>query len=303
LVVVTAVGDIVRWARPHNGAAKIVYDLTDSYLALPRDLKDLGRGVGKYALRELSRPVLSYRRAVREMCSSADAVVCTTEEQRRLIQRFSPNVHVILDIYDYAIREIKTDYRAGETLNLFWEGLPYTLGDLRLLRDQLKEMSALRPVALHAMTDLRFARWARRVRTAHTKDAVGRIFDRTYLYEWNELMLSRLASGCDLGVIPLDVSSAFGCGKPENKLLLMWRMGLPTLTSATPAYTRAMEACDLQMTCATPHEWSQKLRAYGEDEQARRLAGERGREYAEREFNSARMLERWDALLDSLGLL
>ena len=30
-------------------------------------------------------------------------------------------------------------------------------------------------------------------------------------------------------------------GKPKNKLLLFWRMGLPTLVSAIPSYKRAMQ--------------------------------------------------------------
>jgi len=302
LVVVSAVGDIVSWASRRGKAVKVVYDLPDSYLALPRDLKDVVRGLGKYALGDLSRPVLSYRRAVERMCSRADAVICTTEEQRSAVGRFSPNVHLILDIYDSAVREVKSDYTAGETLNLFWEGLPYTLPEFGLLRKPLHELGEERPVVMHVMTDLRFGRWSRRVRTVETKDLTAKLFDRAYLYEWNELMLSRVASRCDLGIIPLDLSSPLARGKPENKLLLMWRMGLPTLASATPAYTRTMEAAGVEMTCTTRADWSQKLRAYALDEDRRRLAGERGRAYAEREFSRERMLQHWDAVFESVGL-
>jgi hypothetical protein len=299
-VVVSAPADIVTWSRRSHGES-IIYDIVDSYLADRPGAKDLVRGVGKYLLGDLRRPVLSYRRAIEQMCKRADAVVCGTEEQREAIAAFCPNVHVILDIQDEVVRDLKTDYTVGDTLNLFWEGLPYTLGQFATVSDVLRRFGREREIAMHLMTSLSFGRWSGRVGRVQTRRLADRLFERAYLYEWNAQLLSRVATGCDLAVIPLDLASPFARGKPENKLLSMWRIAVPTLTSATPAYMRAMDGAGLEMSCRDQDEWLDSLRRYAADEGMRRDAGRRGRAFADSEHSAEQILERWDRVFESLG--
>ena len=47
-----------------------------------------------------------------------------------------------------------------------------------------------------------------------------------------------IATGCDLAVIPLPLDRPLERGKPESKLVSFWRMGMPVVTSSTPAYRR-----------------------------------------------------------------
>jgi hypothetical protein len=300
VIVVAATADIVTWSSRPPGRELIVFDIVDSYLAEHAVGKDLLRGLGKYVLGDLSRPVLSYRRAIERMCSRADAVICGTEEQRQSISAFCRNVHVILDEHDDLVKEIKSDYRVGETLNVFWEGLPYNLSEFRDLTGVLRRLAAERPVALHLMTLLKFGRWSGRVHKVDTKELVENLFSPAYVYEWNEQLLSRVATGCDLALIPLNVANPFARGKPANKLLLLWRMGLPVLASPTPAYCRAMRTAGLDMTCAGRADWFDKLRRYASDEDARRDAGERGRELAGAEYSDERVFERWDRVFESV---
>ena len=302
VVVVSASADIATWSRRRRSGEQIVYDIVDSYLAGRTGPKELLRGTAKYVLGDLGRPVLSYRRAIGRMCARADAVVCSTVEQRRAIERFCPNVHVILDVVDDVAHEVKRDYRSAEPLNIFWEGQPYTLHHFATLRDVIAQLNRERPVALHLMTLLNFGRWSGRIGNVETRKLIAAWFDRAYLYQWNAQLLSRVATGCDLAVIPLDLRDAFARGKPENKLLSMWRMGLPTLVSATPAYGRAMAQAGLEMTCASDGEWLSRLRRYGDDEPARRAAGTLGREYAVSEHGTERILERWDSVFASVGV-
>ncbi|MEA2301300.1 MAG: hypothetical protein QOE44_1835 [Solirubrobacteraceae bacterium] len=302
LVVLSPRADIVRWARVPPGEAKLVYDLVDSYLALPRLTPSaIGRGAAKFLSRETSRPALSYRRAIERMCERADAVVCSTEEQRADIGAFNPNVHVILDSHTTVATQRKETYRAGPVFNLVWEGLPYTLGGFREIEGVLRELARHRELALHLITDLRFRQYAGRFRSRETAVAARGIFDRCYLYEWNEQLLARIATGCDLGVIPLDLTDPLARGKPENKLLLLWRMGIPVVVSATPAYRRVLDAAGLPMACADAAAWEATLATYVESEALRAAAGRRGAEYAELHAGDDRLLERWDAVLESVG--
>ena len=109
-------------------------------------------------------------------------------------------------------------------------------------------------------------------------------------------------SSCDLGVIPIDLADPFVTGKPENKLLVQWRMGLPVITSATPAYRRAMnEVGTPELTCQNKSQWIAALDRMMSDEAARLDAAKRGRAYAEGKHGSAALLARWDAMFSSLG--
>ncbi len=302
LVVLSPRADIVAWAAVPAGRTRIVYDLVDSYLALPRlTASSLGRGTAKFLSREISRPAPSYRRAIERMCARADAVVCSTEEQRADIMAFNDNVHVILDSHTSVATATKEDYRAGPVFNLVWEGLPYTLGGFRAIAGVLRDLGRERPLALHLITDLRFRQYAGRFGRRETLDVARQIFDRCYLYQWNEHLLARIATGCDLGVIPLDLDDPFARGKPENKLLLLWRMGIPVVVSATPAYRRVLDAAGLAMACEDAAAWRATLGDYIESESLRADAGRRGAAFAEGHAGDARLLAGWDAVFHSVG--
>lgn len=123
VVVLSSRADIGAWRR-YQGRARLVYELIDSYLALPRfDAKSLLRGL-------LSSPLgrrnhwCSTTGAIEDMCRRADAVVCSTQEQRTDYLRFCPNVHVILDAHTEFGNQPKCDFALGDTVHLVWEGLP-----------------------------------------------------------------------------------------------------------------------------------------------------------------------------------
>ena len=75
----------------------------------------------------------------------------------------------------------------------------------------------------------------------------------------------------------------FAAGKPENKLLLFWRMGMPVVTSASPAYVRAMSA-SLNLTAQDETDWLSILTKLVFDHNSRQLAGTLGSAYVAREF-------------------
>lgn len=301
VVVVSSTADIGAWRRYRAGGAKVVYELIDSYLALPRlQPRSLLRGVAKFASGETRTLLIDYRRAIEDMVRRADAVVCSTEEQRVEYQRLCPNVHLILDAHTEIVGDPKSDYAVGPTLNLVWEGLPYTLDAFEQVKPVLDELASDGPLALHLITDLRFARYAHRFRRQRTETIASRILPSTYLYEWNPHLLAALVTACDVAVIPLDLSDPFARGKPENKLLLFWRLGMPVVTSASPAYERAMAAAGLDLACRTPAEWKDALGRVLQSEMVRRDAGTKGRQFVEEQHPEEQLLGRWDRLFESV---
>lgn len=299
--VLTATADIGTWRHHPVGRTKIVYDLIDSYLALPRfDPKSMLRGVAKFAARESRTLMLDYRRAIEDMCRRADAVVCSTAEQRQEYLRLCREVHIILDAHTELGTRYKSEFGLGDTVNLVWEGLPYTLGGFDQIAGALRQLATERPVALHLVTDLQFARYARRFRRVSTAELARSIFPQTYVYEWNRHLLPAIVIACDVAVIPIDLKDPFARGKPENKLLLLWRLGIPTVTSATPAYRRVMAASGLDLACETQEEWLVALRRLLDDEELRRRVSEKGRGFVDSHHQEEQLLARWDDLFESV---
>ena len=302
VVVIAGAADITGWARADR-SVKIVYDLVDSYLALPRrSVKSLGRGLAKRISGETSRLAWNYRKAIEAMCTRADAVICSTEEQRRTIRDYSDNVHVILDHHGSEVRDTKHSYTAHQPFRLVWEGLPYTLSAFREIRPALERVGSRHALETHLVTDLRFNRYAGRFGRQDTGRLARRHIAAPRLHEWRIDELARVVTSCDLAVIPATLEDPMFAGKPENKLLLLWRMGMPVLASATPAYRRAMGAAGIDMTCRDAAEWEAMLERYIVDERGRERAGRTGRAFVEVQHSERRLLEQWDSVFASIGM-
>lgn len=302
VVMLSTRADITTWRRVEE-STKVVYEVIDSYFALPRwDARNLGRGLAKRLSGETTRLALDYRKAMERMCQRADAVVCSTREQREAILPMCPNVHVILDYHGQDVTSHKVDYRTDGPPKLVWEGLPYTLGAFSTIAPLLRQLRRERGAELRLVTDLAFKQYAGTFRRRKTQEVADRLFDAYELHQWTPETLLEIAIESDVAVIPADLSDPFWAGKPENKLLLLWRMGLPVVTAATPAYARAMSAVGTPwLACRTEPEWRDALEGLIADEAARRQAGSLGRAFVEAHFAEERLISAWDTLFESLG--
>jgi hypothetical protein len=301
VVVVSQRADVVRWAR-HSGRALLVYDLIDAYLAgSANDWKSRGRGVAKYAIGEIVRPVVDYRQAIEAMCFRADAVVCSTPQQKIDIGQLSDNVHVVLDAHFELGDTVKSDYAAGPVLNLLWEGQAENIPALEVVAEALRTSTLVDRAVVHLFTDIWYYRYLRRVGRRSSVRLGRRLFPRVYFYEWNPHLFASVATGCDIALAPVDLSTPLTAGKPENKLLLYWRLGLPVLVSASDAYLRATREAGVPDTAARDaDEWRTALERYGPDDDARREAAERGLVYVAEHHSEEQLLARWDRVFQSI---
>jgi hypothetical protein len=305
LVVLNQRADLSIWRRYRPGKSRIIYEANDSYMSVPMtDLKQLQRGVFKFLSGQSRYLQLDYRRAVAEMCRRADAVVCSTDEQQELIRPYCTNVHMILDFQDQDVLAEKKVYEGGKRFNFVWEGLASSGIPMMLLREMLEPISREHEIALHLVTDLVYHRYSNMIGRVQTPSEVARKFGKfarnVFLYQWNPFALSAIATACDLALIPIDMNNSFARGKPENKLLVLWRMGVPTLTSATPAYTRAMQRAGLDMACRDSAEWRTKILHYMSGLSDRAAAGRKGLHIASTIYSVEEMMQRWDEVLASL---
>jgi len=304
LVFLTQNADLSIWSQYRTSGAKIVYDLIDSYLSIPRsNIKGSFRGLAKYLSGQSRHLKLDHWKAIAEMCSRADAVVCSTQEQQVDILKFCSNVHIILDAHVGVARAVKKVYSASLPFRIVWEGLPQNLGSLRQLRPVLKRLRSQHPVEVHVVTDPSYNRYLEKYCKTDTLQEARQILSDIQFHEWRESTCADVICSCDLAIIPLDLVDRFAVGKPENKLLLFWHMAMPVVTSATPAYVRAMHAAGMNYTARDTADWLSILSNLIVDVGARQHAGLKGKAFVDTEFSEACLLARWDRLFESLGLL
>ena len=301
VVVLSELADITMWSDYSHG--KIIYDLIDSYLTIPRtDIKQFLRGTVYYVAGRHHRLQFNYRASIQRMCRRADAVICTTDEQKRDILWLCPNVHIILDDHDPVVKTIKREYRADSPFNLVWEGLPSNIPQLKIIGPILRKLSRRKPLLLHIISDLNRPRFLNRFGTIESIEEARRFFDGVQLHRWEEATCSANITNCDVAIIPIDLNDPLTAGKPENKLFLFWRMAMPTVASATPAYARAFGAAGLShLACRDDKDWLNSLEHLMSNETARGKAGARGYAFVEAQKSSACVLKHWDDVFASVG--
>jgi glycosyltransferase involved in cell wall biosynthesis len=301
VVVITPRTDLVSWSRYRPGQAKLVFDIVDSYLDIPRtNPKAVLRGPAKFLAGEARQPFYSYRRAIERILERSDAATCATPEQAATIRRFCPNSHAILDFQSRIVTKVKESYDAGSPFNLVWEGLGENVRWFSEISGPLRQIARTRPLVLHLITAIEFGQLTQRFWKRQTAQIAARHFDEVRVHQWSEESVSAIATTCDLAVIPLPLDRPLERGKPESKLVSFWRMGLPTVTSSTPAYGRVMAEAGQELHCRSESDWADALIRMADDEAAREHAGRSGRAFAECKYGEERLLEAWDRVFESL---
>jgi hypothetical protein len=313
VIVLSPCADISVWSR-YRGRAKIIYFIVDSYLAVsPFNIKGALRGLAKFASGEHKYLRLDYTGAIKDICSRADAVVCTTSEQKKDIETYCGNVHIILEFHSRLVCEVKTDYSIGNRINLAWEGFAENIDGFMHMKEALFKLRKKYPIALHLITDLDRMKHMNKYHRVYTMDYISHIFGNgyfsntstgnrsfIYLYQWDLEMLSRIITRCDIAIIPVDIHNPFKLGKPENKLVLFWRMGMPVVVSASPAYERVMAGCGLDLCCHSNDEWVDKIESLILNEAERKSAAMKGKSCADVMYGEDVYLGKWDNLLRSV---
>lgn len=300
VVVLSPAADLTKWVHAPPDRL-IVFDLPDASLdEMPGPRRAL-RGIAKWVAGESSRPVLSYRRLIERMLERADAVVCSTEEQAANIGSYNLNVHPILDMhgeFDFFPPRV----RDTDQLNVVWEGLPATLQGIRVVLPALRSLSRSIPLRLHLVTDLTGPRYMNRFVFRRTEEVVADWGIDIRLHQWSIRTLTEVAGFCDLAIVPVDLTDWTAVGKPENRMRIFWRLGLPVVVSANPAHIRAAELAGLanRVVCSTAGDWEKTLVELSSRPDLRLEVALAGQATAQAAYSDESLAMRWDRVIESL---
>jgi hypothetical protein len=289
-----------------NSRAPIIFDLIDAYLSPTNPIEDMARGVAKNLTGQISGIPLPFSRQLSNFCSRAALVVCSTIEQESVINLYNKNTRVILDSHDEIPFIVATDPR-NKTSNrhrVLWEGQPATLAGVGQISSVLATLSKSNALDFDFVTDLKYFKLLNKFFQADTskllEQNLSEIYNFVNLIPWSIDNLVNHANRSTIAMIPINLNIPMQFLKPENRLLIMWRLGLPCLTSASPAYIRVASKAGVSAVCANTSEWTANFsRVLGDDEFAMDEVI-KGQEYLRENHNRDILLQKWDSVFESV---
>ena len=284
----------------------IIFDLIDAYLSPLNALDDYARGLAKKITGHLSGGVKPFSHHVRDFCINSNAVICSSIEQEEIISPYNTNTHVILDSHDEIpfIDPPNPRILISDRHRILWEGQPATIGGVKIISPVLSNLSKTTTLSLDFVTDEKYFQFLNKYIERSTLDLLerdlGQLMDQVNIVPWSPKNLVECAKASSIAMIPIDLSVPMQKLKPENRLLIMWRLGLPCLTSPSPAYVRVASQAGVKAACNTLEEWFINFnRLLNQPEFAfdEILAGQN---YLRENHNQSILLNKWDRAFESV---
>ena len=299
-VVLSTTADITQWVTA-PGDCRVIVDLPDSFLDEGWSPKRAARGLAKWVGGEVGRPILSYRRAMQRMLERADAVVCSTDDQAERITPHNANVHPILDLHG-EFECLSPVAHESRRLDLVWEGLTATLPAVEAILPALRSVARELEVRLHLVTDLESPRYMNKFLLRRTENLVADWGIEVELHQWGIKTLTEVSRRCGIAIVPVDLTDPMAVGKPENRMRIFWRLGVPVVASASPANVRAasLAGLDKRTLCSTNSDWENTLKRLHALPEERITVASAGQEVALTAYSEESLACRWDRLFDSL---
>lgn len=284
----------------------VVFDLVDAYLSPLNTRDDYVRGLAKKLSGQISGSVKSFSHYIRDFCILSAAVICSSPEQEALIQPFNHNTHVILDSHDeisFVDPKIAKS-NAYDLKTILWEGQPATIRGVGQLSSILFQLTKEYDLKFDFVTDEEYFQFLGKYfkrRTSHLlRKDLSAIFDRVSVTPWSPDKLVAVANKCTIAMIPIDLTVPMQKLKPENRLLIMWRLGLPCLTSPSPAYARVAKSAGVQVVCDSPEAWLDNFSNLLNDTTFAHEEVLRGQAYLRSYHNRETLLNKWDQAIESV---
>ncbi len=288
-----------------NARVPVIFDLIDAYLSPRNEIEDIGRGLAKKFTGQISGQAKPFSSHVRDFCIRAAAVVCSSVEQEGIITKYNQNTHVILDSHEeFPFLEFSPKNQSEKSHSqIFWEGQPATIRGVKQISPILSKMEVKNSLNLNFVTDSTYFQFLGRFIEKDTKVQIQRdlkdFSDKVSVIDWSVKNVCDSARQSDLAVIPIDLSIPMHRLKPENRLLIMWRLGLPCLTSASPAYVRVSKMANVTSACLNESDWLENFAKLLDDRSFARDQVLRGQSYIRENHNKEMLLKKWDTALET----
>jgi len=289
-----------------NSTVPIIFDLVDAYLSPLNPIDDFARGIGKKLSGQITGMAKPFSHHIREFCHQSSAVLCSSIEQQEVIQTLNRNCHVILDSHEeIPFSEFSmSSHEPNNVKRILWEGQPATIRGVQGISPILSALTKTFDLKLDFVTDEEYFmylnRYIRRSTLSLLKSDLKKISSQVNIVPWtpeNLLISARMSS---IAIIPINLSIPIQMLKPENRLLIMWRLGLPCLTSPSPAYVRASSRAGVNAVSYSMEDWFENFVHILSDPDYARSQVALGQKYLLENHTKDILLEKWDRAFESV---
>jgi len=280
----------------------IILDLIDGYLAENNIFADYLHSLSRKNISNVLDLPKLFSTELKNFCIESDAVVCSSFEQSELIKMYNSNIHIILDSHE-EIPVLKPEkYRNNN--KILWEGLPVTIYNINQISSVLENISLDTNIDLEFLTDKHYFKYGNKFIKKETltllKKDLKRFSGQIRILPWTVNNLIDASKTSRLAVIPLNLNLTMNRFKPENKLLIMWRLGLPCLVAPNTSYLRIAKKLDLNNICYNDSDWMKKTNRYLFDPEFAFFEACKGQNYVIEQHSKSIILSKWDLLLESV---
>jgi len=296
--------DLNLWSKykslHDNKKTRIIFDLSDNYLKAGT-ISSCVRSIVHFGSGKTRQLNFDYRSSIKKMLSCADVVTVGSEEQKQYLSKYHDEIIVVRDYFKPEIKEVvdPTYTVSDNELNIFWEGFSH--GSKSIFKGIKKLISPLRgnysKIRLHVVTDAKYCKIMGKYLCRGTLSILQNLFNdigvEVCFYPWSVSNLNLAAARSSLAIIWLP-NDEFMRSKPENKLLLCWSLGLPTIASDSGSYERVMRVSG-NSSCLLKNDLhdKQKMIDFCLNEKYRRKNLLLGREYISKELSYSRLFQVW----------
>ncbi len=302
-IVVTMGSDLTFWANNNFVKSKIIFECVDSYVFLNNyKIKNILRAPAKFFSGQHSSFYLNYLDLIKIIARKSFAIVCSTEKQKDFFMNFCTNVNVILDYHSSFINYVKNDFslKNPKEFNLVWEGLPENICFNKFANEVIEFINNYNlnvnnqiKIKLNVITDLYFKKFMNRFLIQNSYYNLKKKTDHINFFEWNIENINQNIIKNDLAIIPLSQSNPLEYGKPANKLFLFFKMGMPTITSNTFAYSQVEKNLKLRLTFKNINEFEELLKIYMNTIEIREKYSKYAIDYIKSELPESKLSELW----------
>lgn len=284
----------------------VIFDLVDAYLSPLNSYDDLARGLAKKFSGQISGGVKPFSHHVRDFCVNSEAVICSSIEQEEMIKGYNSNTHVILDSHNEIPFIEPQPLKAGisNERRILWEGQPATIRGVKQISSVLSQLSETNNLHFDFVTDEKYFQFLNKYIEKTTlgllKKDLSQITHLVSIIPWTPDNLVEFAKKSAVAMIPIDLSVPMQRLKPENRLLIMWRLGLPCLTSPSPAYVRVAQEAGVTAACGSQEEWLENFNRLLNDPVFAQNEISGGQNYLRENHNRDILLNKWDLAVESV---
>ena len=290
----------------NHSQVPVIFDLIDAYSIPNNPIEDMLRGLVKHLDKQISGPVKPFSQHVQEFCRKSDAVICSSIEQKELIKQHNGNIHIILDSHEeirFLAPQLQTNFHPIAN-QLLWEGQPATIGGVKEIAPILSRLSGEFNLQMSFVTDETYFRYLNKYAKKDTFNLLQKTLlpgvPRIRIHQWSMSNLLMQASQSNLAIIPLNLSIPIQNFKPENRLLIMWRLGLPCLTSMTPAYQRVALQAGVEVVCNNSNDWFEEMNLILSDPEYALNQVVLGQNFLRENHSSEILMRKWDQVFESV---